>query len=113
MTRPSRHPGAEVRVGRCLLNLDSRRLFDADGSSAPLTAMEFDLLHAFVDNPNRVLSRDRLLDLAHQKESEGFDSSIDTRITRLRRKVETDPATPQGIKTVRGAGYIFVPARLA
>lgn len=110
---PAATLGAEVRIGRCVLNLDSRRLFDADGSAVPLTAMEFDLLRAFVDNPNRVLSRDRLLDLAHQKESEGFDRSIDTRITRLRRKVETDPATPQAIKTVRGAGYIFVPAGLA
>ena len=110
---PAATLGAEVRIGRCVLNLDSRRLFDADGSPVPLTAMEFDLLRAFVDNPNRVLSRDRLLDLAHQKASEGFDRSIDTRITRLRRKVETDPATPQAIKTVRGAGYIFVPAGLA
>ena len=55
--------------------------------------------------------RDRLLDLAHNKESEGLDRSIDTRITRIRRKEETDPTTPQALKTVRGAGYIFVPGR--
>lgn len=103
--------GREIRVGRCMLNLDSRRLFTADGDPVPLTAMEFDLLKAFIENPNRVLSRDRLLDLAHNKESEGFDRSIDTRITRLRRKVEVDPGTPQALKTVRGSGYIFVPAR--
>lgn len=103
--------GREVRIGQCVLNLDSRRLFTVQGEPVALTAMEFDLLRAFVENPNRVLSRDRLLDLAHRKESEGFDRSIDTRITRLRRKVEVDPSTPQALKTVRGAGYIFVPAR--
>jgi two-component system phosphate regulon response regulator OmpR len=93
-----------------VLNLESRRLYGADGSAVPITAMEFDLLEAFARNPNRVLSRDRLLDLAHNKDSDGFDRSIDTRITRLRKKVEVDPTTPQAIKTVRGAGYLFVPA---
>ncbi|HEY0647879.1 response regulator [Phenylobacterium sp.] len=102
--------GGEVRIGRCVLNLESRSLYAADGSAVPITAMEFDLLEAFARNPNRVLSRDRLLDLAHHKDSDGFDRSIDTRITRLRKKVEVDPTTPQAIKTVRGAGYLFVPA---
>ena len=102
--------GDEVRIGRCILNLARRSLYAADGSEVAITAMEFDLLEAFVRNPNRVLSRDRLLDLAHHKDSDGFDRSIDTRITRLRKKVEVDPATPQAIKTVRGAGYLFVPA---
>jgi len=102
--------GHEVRIGRCVLNLESRCLYAADGSAVPITAMEFDLLEAFARNPNRVLSRDRLLDLAHHKDSDGFDRSIDTRITRLRKKVELDPTTPQAIKTVRGAGYLFVPA---
>jgi DNA-binding response OmpR family regulator len=102
--------GDEVRIGRCVLNLESRSLYAADGSAVPITAMEFDLLEAFARNPNRVLSRDRLLDLAHHKDSDGFDRSIDTRITRLRKKVEVDPTTPQAIKTVRGAGYLFVPA---
>lgn len=102
--------GDEVRIGRCVLNLESRSLYAADGSAVPITAMEFDLLEAFARNPNRILSRDRLLDLAHHKDSNGFDRSIDTRITRLRKKVEVDPTTPQAIKTVRGAGYLFVPA---
>ena len=70
--------------------------------------MEFDLLKAFAEHPNRVLSRDQLLDLAHNRDWEPFDRSIDIRIARLRRKVETDPSKPQVIKTVRGAGYIFV-----
>lgn len=103
--------GSEVRMGRCMLNLESRRMFDLDGREVPLTAMEFDLLQAFADNPNRVLTRDRLLDLAHHKEFDGYDRSIDVRITRLRRKIEAEPAAPQSIKTVRGAGYIFVPGR--
>lgn len=101
--------GNEVRIGKCRLNLDNRKLYEVDGSEVSLTPMEFDLLKAFVQHPNRVLSRDQLLDLAHNKEMDAFDRSIDTRIVRIRQKVEVDPATPQVIKTVRGAGYIFVP----
>ena len=99
----------EVRVGRCLLNLDSRQLFALDGSQVALTAMEFDLLRAFCEHPGRALSRDQLLDLAHGKDIEPFDRSIDTRIARIRQKVEVSPAHPQAIRTVRGAGYMFVP----
>jgi DNA-binding response OmpR family regulator len=104
--------GREVRMGRCMLNLDRHRLYDACGAEVPITAMEFDLLSAFAENPNRVLSRDRLLDIAHNKEMEAFDRSIDTRVARLRVKIEIDHGTPQVIKTVRGAGYIFIPAAL-
>jgi two-component system phosphate regulon response regulator OmpR len=100
--------GREVRIGKCCLNLDSRRLYQADGATVPITAMEFDLLQAFVQHPNRVLTRDQLLDLAHGKEGDVFDRSIDTRIVRLRQKVEIDPRRPQAIKTMRGAGYMFV-----
>jgi two-component system phosphate regulon response regulator OmpR len=100
----------EVRFGDCRLDLNAHRLFAADGREIPLTSMEFDLLKAFADHPNQVLSRDRLLDLAHNKDWEPFDRSIDIRVTRLRRKIEEDAAKPQVIKTVRGAGYIFVPA---
>ena len=102
--------GHEVRFGRCLLNLDSRKLCDADGRAVPLTAMEFDLLRTFAEHPNRILSRDRLLDLAHNMEMTPFDRSIDMRIGRLRRKIEHEPKLPQTIKTVRGIGYMFVPA---
>jgi len=66
---------------------------------------------AFARHPNRVLSREQLLELAHDRADEVFDRSIDIRIARIRRKVEQDPANPQMIKTVRGAGYIFVPAK--
>ena len=101
--------GREVRFGRCMLNLDSRKLYELDGRDVALTAMEFDLLRTFAENPNRVLSRDRILDLAHNKEMEAFDRSVDLRIVRLRRKIEVDPGVPQVIKTVRGAGYVFTP----
>jgi DNA-binding response OmpR family regulator len=96
-------------IGACKLDLDAHRLYDGDGQEVPITSMEFDLLKAFVEHPNRVLSRDQLLDLAHNKDWEPFDRSIDIRIARLRRKIEADPSKPQVVKTVRGAGYIFVP----
>lgn len=108
--QPAATLAREIRVGRCVLNLDLRRLFAADGSEIAITAMEFDLLQTFTAHPNRVLSRDQLLDLAHSKEMEAFDRSIDTRITRLRQKIEVEPQAPQAIRTVRGAGYVFVPA---
>jgi two-component system phosphate regulon response regulator OmpR len=101
--------GREVQMGKCRLNLDSRKLYEADGREVPLTAMEFDLLQCFAEHPRRVLTRDQLLDLAHNKEMEAFDRSIDTRITRIRRKIERDPSKPECLKTVRGAGYVFNP----
>jgi two-component system phosphate regulon response regulator OmpR len=101
--------GREVQMGRCRLNLDTRQLFEPDGSEVPLTAMEYDLLRTFAENPRRVLSRDQLLDLAHSKEMEPFDRSIDTRIARIRRKIEPDPSKPNCLRTVRGAGYVYNP----
>lgn len=97
------------RIGRCTLDLDSRRLLDSDGKDIAITAMEFDLLKTFVDHPNKVLTRDRLLTLTRNREWEPFDRSIDIRIARLRRKVEVDPDHPLAIQTVRGAGYMYVP----
>jgi DNA-binding response OmpR family regulator len=99
----------ELRFGRFILDLSRNRLVTETGDAVGLTSMEFDLLKAFATHPNRVLSRDQLLDLAHGKGAEPFDRSIDIRITRLRHKIETDPEHPQIIKTVRGAGYVFVP----
>jgi two-component system phosphate regulon response regulator OmpR len=96
-----------IAFGQCRLDLESHKLFDEDGKEVSLTAMEFDLLKAFAERPNRVLSRDQLLELAHNRGWEPFDRSIDIRIARIRRKVEHDPGKPQVIKTVRGAGYIF------
>lgn len=102
-------PTKRVRFGACLLDLDAHKLFDAEGREIRITAMEFDLLKAFAEHPNRVLNRDQLLEMAHNRSWEPFDRSIDIRIARLRRKVERDPAKPQVIKTVRGTGYMFAP----
>jgi two-component system phosphate regulon response regulator OmpR len=99
----------KCRIGRCTLDLDARRLLDADGADIAITAMEFDLLKTFVEHPNKVLTRDRLLTLTRNREWEPFDRSIDIRIARLRRKVEANPDNPLAIQTVRGAGYMFVP----
>ena len=101
--------GAEVQMGKCRLNLTTHRLYDSEGVEVPLTAMEYDLLRTFAENPNRVLSRDQLLDLAHDKDMEAFDRSIDTRIARIRRKIEPDPTRPDCLRTVRGAGYLYNP----
>ncbi len=98
-----------IRFGHCRLNLESHQLFDLNGAEIPITSMEFDLLQAFATHPNRVLTRDQLLDMAHSRDWEPFDRSIDIRITRIRRKIEDDPAKPQTIKTIRGKGYIFIP----
>ena len=98
-----------VKLGTKWLDLDARVLRDEDGNEHPLTASEFSLLKAFAENPKRVLTRERLLDLAQARDSEAFDRAIDVRITRIRRKIEPDPAHPRVIKTVRGAGYVFSP----
>jgi len=98
-----------VPIGQCHLDLDTHQLIGGSGEEIPLTGMEFDLLRVFAEHPNRVLSRDQLLTLTRNREWEPFDRSIDIRIARLRRKIEPDPDKPRLIKTVRGAGYIFIP----
>ena len=102
---------AAVAFGRMTVDRAGRRLLRPDGTEEAVTSMEFELIEAFLDNPYRVLSRDRLLDLAHRRNDDPFDRSIDIRVTRLRKKIEEDPGKPQTIKTVRGAGYIYSPAR--
>jgi two-component system phosphate regulon response regulator OmpR len=101
--------GEEVRIGLCTYNLVSRRLYSSAGAQVSLTALETDLLHVFAANPNKVLSRDDILDLAGDPEAEPFSRSVDTRIGRLRKKVERDPAHPEAIRTVHGQGYMFAP----
>jgi len=98
-----------VRFGTKWLDLDAHLLRDEQGNEHPLTTSEFTLLKAFADNPKRVLSRERLLDLANARDPEAFDRAIDVRITRIRRKIEPDPEHPSIIRTVRGAGYVFSP----
>ncbi|KIC09451.1 chemotaxis protein CheY [Leisingera sp. ANG-M1] len=96
-----------VDFGPCRLDLDGARLFGPDGEEIAITAMEFSLLRVFAENRGRTLNRDQLLDKAHDRGWEPFDRSIDLRISRLRRKIETNPAKPEVIRTVRGIGYIF------
>lgn len=98
--------------GRCEVDLESRRMFDAAGAEVALTAMEYELLATFLANPNRVLTRDQLLLKTRNREWEPFDRSIDIRIGRLRRKIEPEPdGDPRCIRTVRNAGYMFVPLK--
>jgi two-component system, OmpR family, response regulator len=89
------------------LNLGRRRLTSPDGSPVELTHGEFNLLQAFCAAPQRVLSREQLLDLSRLHGAEVYDRSIDVQVLRLRRKIEPDPARPQYIRTERGAGYVF------
>jgi len=91
------------------LDAGRRSLVSPQGVTVTLTAGEFDLLIAFVDHPRRVLSRDQLLDLTRGRAAAPFDRSIDIQVSRLRRKIETDPSSPELIKTVRGGGYTFTP----
>lgn len=89
------------------LSIGLRRLRDPDGRAVDLTNGEFSLLVAFLSAPQRVLSRDQLLELSRLHNAEVYDRSIDVQILRLRRKVEPDPSRPALIVTHRGAGYLF------
>jgi DNA-binding response OmpR family regulator len=103
----------QVRIGRCLLDRGAHRLTDETGSEVPMSPLEFNLLKALSDHPNRVLSRDRILNLSGLGDWEPFDRSVDLRIMRLRKKIEPDPEHPQYIRTVRSEGYKFVPGGAA
>lgn len=100
---------ARVKFAGWLLDLASRELLSPSGEDVRLTTGEFELLAAFVNHANQVLSRDRLLDLSRHREAGPFDRTIDVQVGRLRRKLEDDPKNPTMIKTVRGGGYIFTP----
>jgi two-component system, OmpR family, response regulator len=102
-------PRQRVRFSGWELDLASRELTSPGGEPVRLTTGEFDLLAVFVHNPNQVLSRTRLLDLARSREAGPFDRTIDVQVGRLRRKIEEDPQNPTMIKTVRGGGYTFAP----
>ena len=97
-----------VEFGDFRLDVNAHRL-SKEGQTVPLTSGEFDLLSILVRHPNRVLDRDRILDLLTGAERSPFDRSIDVRITRLRSKIEPDPATPIFIRTIWGKGYMFCP----
>jgi len=96
-----------VAFGDCRLDLDERRLFGAGGAEIEITAAEFDLLALFARHPNRPLTRDQIMEQAHNRGWDVFDRSIDLRVMRLRRKIESNPDKPEVIKTVRNVGYLF------
>jgi two-component system phosphate regulon response regulator OmpR len=97
-----------VRIGRCVLDVAAHRLTDETGNEVAMSPLEFDLLKALVERPNRALSRESILSL-NQREWDPFDRSVDLRVMRLRKKIEPDPEHPRFIRTVRNEGYIFVP----
>jgi two-component system OmpR family response regulator len=96
-----------VRFERWQLNVGRRELTDEDGVGIPLSTSEFLLLRALLSHPKMVLSRDQLLDLTRGRAANVFDRSIDNQVSRLRKKIETDPREPSLIKTVWGGGYVF------
>ena len=98
-----------VRIGRCVLDFGAHRLTDQAGEEVPMSPLEFDLLKAFAEHPNRALSRERILNLSQSGDWDPFDRSVDLRIMRLRKKIEPDPEHPRFIRTIRNEGYIFVP----
>jgi two-component system, OmpR family, response regulator len=107
--RTSGDGAALRRFAGFVLDLNSRTLTSPSGDLVPLSGGEYELLAALVTHPQRVLTRDQLLDLARGRDAQPFDRSIDVQVSRLRRKIEPDPRTPQLIKTVRNGGYLFAP----
>ncbi|MEB6643026.1 response regulator [Aeromonas caviae] len=97
----------DLRFDRWLLDVNRRELVDEEGVGMSLSTAEFDLLKVLLERPQRVLSRDQLLDLARGREAVAFDRAIDTLVSRLRRKLERDPKNPELIKTIWGGGYLF------
>jgi two-component system OmpR family response regulator len=89
------------------LNVPLHRLESPAGERVPISNGEFGLLVAFLSRPERILSRDQLLELSRLRSSEVYDRSIDVQILRLRRKIEANPARPELIRTERGLGYRF------
>jgi two-component system phosphate regulon response regulator OmpR len=112
-TNASDSPGASSGISK-MFHVDTgsydrvtRQFRRSDGESHELSPGDCDLLEYFLDNPNRPLSRDELLENTAHRDWEPFDRSIDVRIARLRRKIEEDSANPQLIRTVRGIGYLY------
>ncbi len=100
---------ARVRIGRCVLDVSAHRLMDDHGADVPMSPLEFDLLKALAEHPNRPLSRERILNLSTQRDWDPFDRSVDLRVMRLRKKIEPDPEHPRYIRTIRNEGYVFIP----
>ncbi len=108
---PAQAGAATQRVGfnGWTLDLARRELLSPSGALVELSTGEYDLLMAFVEHPQRILTRERLLDLSRNRVAAGFDRSVDVQVSRLRHKLEGETGQPI-IKTVRGVGYMFLPA---
>jgi len=106
-TKSKSDTGESYVFDEWVLNVTRRELHDPGGNLIPLTTGEFDLLLVLVKNPNRVLSRDQIMDHLRGRDWDPDDRSIDNQIARLRKRIETDPQDPYLIKTVRGTGYSF------
>ncbi|MBF0304058.1 MAG: response regulator [Alphaproteobacteria bacterium] len=103
----ARPKGGRYRFDRWVLDTEARELLRDDGVAVPLSTGEYDLLLVLVQRPQRVLGRERLLDLARGRAAVALDRSIDTQVSRLRKKIEADPGDPKIIKTVWGGGYML------
>jgi len=100
-------PAKAIRFAGWTLEPARRRLLNPDGAEVPLTGGEYELLQVLVERPNRVLTRDMLMDLLRGRQAGPFDRAIDVAVSRLRRKLEDDGRNPSLIKTVRGGGYVL------
>lgn len=107
--RPAPNAGRWYRFAGWTLDAGSRQLSGPAGRQVELTGGEFDLLLAFLDHPQRVLTRDQLLDWTRGRDAAPYDRTIDVQLSRVRRKLGDDPKSPQMIRTVRGGGYLFAP----
>lgn len=96
-----------IRFGQWRLDTSARHLLDDGGTAYPLSGGEFRLLRVFIDHPQRVLSRDQLLNLTQGRDAEVFDRSIDLLVSRLRQRLGDDAREQTFIKTVRSEGYVF------
>ncbi|MGF1651657.1 MAG: response regulator [Hyphomicrobiaceae bacterium] len=102
-------PKAVLRFNHYTVDINARRITDQSGRDVGLTGAEFDLLVCFVQAPQRVLSRDQLLDKMHGRNADPFDRSIDTLVSRLRKKIEVASDNERVIATIRNHGYLFTP----
>jgi len=100
-------PTKAIRFAGWTLETGRRRLLNPDGAEVALTGGEYELLQVLVERPNRVLTRDMLMDLLRGRKAGPFDRAIDVAVSRLRRKLEDDGRNPNLIKTVRGGGYVL------
>ena len=100
--------GRLLRFAGWTLDTGRRELSSPAGAAVDLSGAEYDLLMAFLAHPQRVLGRDQLLEVGRRRLGDAFDRSVDVQVSRLRRKIEPDSGVPPLIKTVRGAGYVFV-----